>query len=159
MTFSDEGFNGMSRQMHAFVREHIVRGRWKKKPRPVLLNSWEASYFKIDEGKLLKLAKAGREVGIELFVMDDGWFGDRTDDTKALGDWDVNRKKLPGGIEGLAAKIEDLGMKFGLWVEPEMISVDSKLYMEHPDWAMEIPGHPHSEGRNQRFLDLCRTLL
>ena len=156
MTFSDEGFNGMSRQMHAFVREHIVRGRWKKKPRPVLLNSWEASYFKIDEGKLLKLAKAGREVGIELFVMDDGWFGDRTDDTKALGDWDVNRKKLPGGIEGLAAKIEDLGMKFGLWVEPEMISVDSKLYMEHPDWAMEIPGHPHSEGRNQRFLDLTR---
>ena len=157
MTYSREGFNGMSQQMHAFVREHIVRGYWKKKPRPVLLNSWEASYFKIDEGKLLKLAKAGRDVGIELFVMDDGWFGDRSDDTKALGDWDVNRKKLPDGLEGLAAKVKALGMKFGLWVEPEMISVDSDLYRKHPDWALQIPEHFHSEGRNQRFLDLTRT--
>lgn len=157
MTYSDQGFNDMSHKMHAFVREHIVRGYWKKRPRPVLLNSWEASYFKIDEGKLLKLAKAGKEVGIELFVMDDGWFGDRTDDTKALGDWYVNRKKLPGGIEELAAKIEAMGMRFGLWVEPEMVSVNSELYRKHPDWALQIPDHFHSEGRNQRFLDLTRT--
>ncbi len=157
MTYSDRGFNEMSQQMHHFVREHIVRGEWKNRPRPILLNSWEASYFKIDEGKLLKLAKAGRDVGIELFVMDDGWFGDRSDDSKALGDWDVNRKKLPGGIEGLAAKIRRLGMDFGLWVEPEMISVNSDLYRKHPDWALQIPDHLHSEGRNQRFLDLTRT--
>ena len=156
MTFSGQGFNGMSQNMHRFVRQHVVRGLWKNRPRPILLNSWEACYFKIDEKKLLNLAKAGQEVGIELFVMDDGWFGDRSDDTKALGDWDVNRKKLPDGLEGLAAKIRDLGMKFGLWVEPEMVSVDSDLYRTHPDWAMEIPDHLHSEGRNQRFLDLCR---
>ena len=156
MTYSGEGFNGMSQKMHAFVRNHIVRGHWKKKERPVLLNSWEASYFKIDEKKLLKLAKAGRDVGIELFVMDDGWFGDRTDDTKALGDWDVNKKKLPGGIERLAEKIRGLGMRFGLWVEPEMVSVNSDLYRKHPDWALQIPDHFHSEGRNQRFLDLTR---
>ncbi|MBQ9872405.1 MAG: alpha-galactosidase [Eubacterium sp.] len=157
MTYSDAGFNGMSQSMHAFVRQHIVRGKWKNRPRPVLLNSWEASYFNIDEGKLLKLAKAGRDAGIELFVMDDGWFGDRSDDTKALGDWDVNRKKLPHGIEGLAEKINRLGLDFGIWVEPEMISVNSDLYRAHPDWALQIPKHAHSEGRNQRFLDLTRT--
>jgi len=156
MTFSKEGFNGMSQHMHHFVRKHIVRGSWRDKPRPVLLNSWEASYFKINEKKLLALAKAGREMGIELFVMDDGWFGDRTDDTKALGDWEVNLKKLPGGLAGIADKVRALGMEFGLWVEPEMISVNSNLYREHPDWAMDIPGHLHSEGRNQRFLDLTR---
>ena len=157
MTFSKEGFNGMSRKMHRFVREHIIRGEWKKKPRPVLLNSWEASYFKIDEKKLMRLAKAGKEAGIELFVMDDGWFGERDDDTKALGDWVVNRKKLPHGLSGLAEEINALGMDFGLWVEPEMISTNSELYNRHPDWAMDIPGHMHSEGRNQRFLDLTRT--
>ena len=157
MTFSKAGFNGMSRNMHHFVREHIVRGEWKKKPRPVLLNSWEASYFKINENKLLSLAKAGRAVGIELFVMDDGWFGERDNDEKALGDWDVNLKKLPHGLKGIADKIRALGMKFGLWVEPEMISTESRLYRDHPDWAMDIPGHMHSEGRNQRFLDLTRT--
>ena len=157
MTFSHQGFNGMSQHMHRFVREHVVRGAWKNRPRPILLNSWEACYFKIDEKKLLNLAEAGRDVGIELFVMDDGWFGDRSDDTKALGDWDVNRKKLPGGIEGLAAKVRALGMKFGIWVEPEMVSVNSNLYRKHPDWALQIPDHLHSEGRNQRILDLTRT--
>ena len=156
MTYSKCGFNGMSRNMHHFVREHIVRGEWKRKPRPVLLNSWEASYFKINEKKLLSLAKAGSKVGIELFVMDDGWFGQRDNDEKALGDWDVNHKKLPRGLSGIADKIRALGMKFGLWVEPEMISTDSELYRDHPDWAMDIPGHMHSEGRNQRFLDLTR---
>ena len=157
MTYSCAGFNGLSGQMHEFVREHIVRGGWKHKVRPVLLNSWEASYFDINERKLLNLAKAGKELGIELFVMDDGWFGNRNDDTSSLGDWDVNDKKLPGGIKGLCDKVKSLGMDFGIWVEPEMINVKSKLYQAHPDWVLQIPGKPHAEGRNQRILDLTRT--
>ncbi|MCI8433977.1 MAG: alpha-galactosidase [Lachnospiraceae bacterium] len=157
MTFSHEGFNGMSGQMHRFVREHIVRGTWKRKVRPVLLNSWEASYFHINERKLLNLAKAGKEVGIELFVMDDGWFGERDDDTRSLGDWDVNEKKLPGGLKGICDKVRALGLEFGIWVEPEMVNVESNLYRAHPDWVMDIPGREHSEGRNQRILDLTHS--
>ncbi|MCM1496598.1 MAG: alpha-galactosidase [Bacteroides sp.] len=156
MSYSHQGFNGMSQHMHRFVKEHIVRGVWKQKIRPVLLNSWEASYFDINERKLLSLAKAGKEVGIELFVMDDGWFGTRDDDTQALGDWEVNRKKLPNGLEGLVAKIKEMGLLFGIWVEPEMVNVNSRLYEQHPDWVLAIPGKPHSEGRNQRILDLTR---
>lgn len=154
MTFSHEGFNEMSHHMHSFVREHIVRGEWKKKERPVLINSWEAAYFDINEHKLVRLAKAAKEAGIELFVMDDGWFGARNDDSSSLGDWDVNPKKLPGGLKSLADKIKAMGMDFGIWVEPEMISVNSVLYEKHPDWAVDIPGRDHSEGRNQRILDL-----
>ena len=154
-SYSSNGYGGLSRQLHSFIREHIVRGVWKKSPRPVLLNSWEACYFKIDERKLLQLAKAGAAVGIELFVMDDGWFSGRNDDTSSLGDWEPDPKKLPGGIVSLSKKIKALGVDFGLWVEPEMISENSRLYQEHPNWAMMIPGHPHSEGRNQRLLDLC----
>jgi len=156
MSYSYKGYNGLSGQFHEFVREHIVRGEWKRKPRPVLLNSWEASYFDISEHSLLKLAKAGKDVGIELFVMDDGWFGERNDDTSSLGDWSVNKKKLPNGIKGIADKIRELGMEFGIWVEPEMVNVKSRLYEEHPDWTLSIPGHAHSEGRNQRVLDLSR---
>ena len=159
MTFSDQGFNGMSRLMHTFVRECIVRGEWKKKVRPVLLNSWEASYFDINESKLLKLAKAGKEAGIELFVMDDGWFGTRNDDKQALGDWYVNKKKLPGGLKRICQKINDLGLDFGIWVEPEMVNVESNLYKTHPEWVMEIPGKPHSEGRNQRILDFANPAV
>ena len=155
MTFSDEGYNGMSRRMHNFVRNCIVRGEWKKKTRPVLLNSWEAAYFDINESKLLKLAKEGKDVGIELFVMDDGWFGERNDDKRSLGDWYVNEKKLPGGVKRLADKINALGLDFGIWVEPEMVNVDSDLYRKHPEWAIQIPDKPHSEGRNQRILDLA----
>ncbi len=155
MTYSPDGYNGMSQNMHAFVRECIVRGTWKKKERPVLLNSWEAAYFDINERKLLKLAKAARDVGIELFVMDDGWFGERNDDKTSLGDWYVNPKKLPDGVSGLCKKINDLGLSFGIWVEPEMINVESNLYKEHPDWTMDIPGKNHAEGRNQRMLDLA----
>lgn len=155
MTYSPDGYNGMSQNMHAFVRECIVRGTWKKKERLVLLNSWEAAYFDINERKLLKLAKAARDVGIELFVMDDGWFGERNDDKTSLGDWYVNPKKLPDGVSGLCKKINDLGLSFGIWVEPEMINVESNLYKEHPDWTMDIPGKNHAEGRNQRMLDLA----
>lgn len=153
MTFSDGGYNGMSHNMHRFVRKHITRGVWRDQERPILLNSWEANYFDIDEGKLLKLAKKGKEAGMELFVMDDGWFGDRKDDKRALGDWFVNTKKLPGGLKGLADKIHKMGLKFGIWIEPEMVNVDSELYRKHPEWAMDIPGMDHSEGRNQRDLD------
>lgn len=155
MTFSGHGISGQSANMHRFVRNHIVRGEWKRKPRPVLLNSWEACYFNISEKTLVSLAKAGAELGIELFVMDDGWFGERDSDTKALGDWEPNPKKLPDGLKGLGEKINALGMDFGIWVEPEMISTESKLYSAHPDWAMAVPGRLHSEGRNQRVLDLA----
>lgn len=154
MTFSNNGFNGMSQNMHGFIREHIVRGAWKKKPRPILLNSWEAAYFDINEHKLLKLAKAAADVGVELFVMDDGWFGTRDDDTQSLGDWTVNTGKLPGGLKGLCDKVKKLGLDFGIWVEPEMVNVKSKLYETHPEWVLHIPGKHHSEGRNQRILDL-----
>ena len=156
MTYSGAGFRQMSLNMHEFVREHITRGQWKKKERPVLLNSWEAAYFNFDESSLIRLAKTAKKVGVELFVMDDGWFGDRNDDKRALGDWDiVNKKKLPHGIDGLAKRINDLGLMFGIWVEPEMVNVDSVLYKKHPDWTIDIPNMHHSEGRNQRILDLC----
>ena len=157
MSYSNKGFTGLSLQMHEFVREHIVRGTYQHKVRPILLNSWEASYFDIDEASLLKLAKAGKDVGIELFVMDDGWFGNRENDTKGLGDWTENTRKLKHGVKGLAEKINALGLDFGIWVEPEMVNVDSDLYRQHPDWALQIEGKPHSEGRNQRILDLCNS--
>lgn len=159
MTYSASGFNGMSGNMHEFVREHIVRGEWKKKERPVLLNSWEAAYFDINESVLVKLAKAGRDAGMELFVMDDGWFGARNDDHSSLGDWDVNKKKLPGGLKSLADKITGLGMGFGIWVEPEMVCTESELYRAHPDWSIDIPGRDHSEGRTQRILDLTNPAV
>ena len=159
LSYSPTGFTGLSENLHFFVREHIVRGRWKHKTRPVLLNSWEACYFNISESSLVSLAKAGRDIGVELFVMDDGWFGDRSDDTRALGDWEPNKKKLPNGLDGLARKIRALGMDFGIWVEPEMVNVKSRLYEAHPDWAMAIPDRHHSEGRNQRILDLANPAV
>ena len=155
LTFSGEGHNGMSQNMHTFVNEHIVAGEWSKKARPVLLNSWEANYFDINEGKLVALAKKGKEAGVELFVMDDGWFGQRSDDKRALGDWYVNTKKLPHGVKGLAERINAIGLDFGIWIEPEMVNVDSDLYRNHPEWSIEIPGKRHSEGRNQRILDFA----
>lgn len=156
MTYSDKGMNAMSINMQDFVREHIVRGTWKKKERPILINSWEASYFNITQNSLVSLAKEAKKCGIELFVMDDGWFGKRNNDNSSLGDWYENKKKLPGGIKELANKITDLGMSFGLWVEPEMVNEDSDLYRSHPEWAVTVPGHPHSKGRNQMNLDLTR---
>ena len=156
LSFSGDGMNGLRQNMHGFVREHILRGPWAKKPRPVLLNSWEACYMDISERKLLRLARAAKEAGIEMLVMDDGWFGKRNDDTCSLGDWTPDKSKLPGGIKRLCDKVNAFGLDFGIWVEPEMVNVDSDLYRAHPDWTLEIPGHPHSEGRTQRFLDLSR---
>ncbi len=154
LSFTKNGFSALSKNMHDFVREHIVKGTYKYKTRPILLNSWEAAYFKINESKLLSLAKKGKEAGIELFVMDDGWFKGRNDDTSSLGDWVVDTKKLPQGVEHLAKKVHELGMDFGIWVEPEMINEDSDLYRAHPEYAMAIPGRENSLGRNQMILDL-----
>ena len=156
MAYSCKGFGGMSRAMHDFVRKHVVRGSWRDKERPILINNWEATYFNFDQSSLLRLAKEAAKAGIELFVLDDGWFGARNDDKAGLGDWRVNTKKLPDGLNGLADKINALGLKFGLWVEPEMVNEDSDLYRENPEWAVRIPGHPHSLGRNQMILDFTR---
>ena len=159
MTFSAGGYRGVSLNMQHFVREHIVRGAWKNRERPVLINSWEASYFRFDERSLLRLARTAADAGIELFVLDDGWFGKRNDDTSSLGDWYANTKKLPDGLIGLAKKINKLGMDFGIWVEPEMVSENSDLYRAHPDWAMRVPGRPHSYGRSQMVLDLANPAV
>ena len=157
LVFSPDGFGGMSKNMHTFVRRHIVRGRWRDKERPILINSWEANYFNFNQRSLVNLAKEAKKCGIELFVMDDGWFGERNDGLHSLGDWYENKKKLPGGVRELSEKITDLGLSFGLWVEPEMVNENSDLYRAHPDWAVKTPGHPHSTGRNQMNLDLTRT--
>ena len=157
MTYSASGCNTMSHGMHDFVSSHIVSGEWKDRLRPVLLNSWEASYFDISESKLLRLARRAKKAGIELFVMDDGWFKGRKDDSSSLGDWTPDPKKLPHGIKGICDKIRNLGLEFGIWVEPEMVNENSDLYRAHPDWAMRIPNKAHSTGRNQMLLDLTRT--
>ena len=157
MTFSSKGMNAMSINMHDFVREHVVRGTWKKKERPILINSWEAAYFNFTQGSLLSLAKEAKKCGIELFVMDDGWFGARNDDNCSLGDWYENKKKLPGGLKEFSEKLDALGMMFGIWVEPEMVNENSDLYRAHPDWAVTVPGHHHSTCRNQMNLDLTRS--
>ena len=153
-TFSDEGFKKISINMHNFVNEHIVRGYWKHRERPVLNNSWEAAYFDFNQSKILKMAKVAKEVGVELFVLDDGWFGNRNDDKSSLGDWYPNKKKLPKGVMGLADKITGMGLKFGIWVEPEMVNEESDLYKKHPEYAIENPSRDQSLGRNQMMLDL-----
>lgn len=154
MTYSREGLNGMSHRMHDFVNAHVVPGPWQGRPRPVLVNNWEATFFDFNEKKLVDLARAGAKLGAELFVLDDGWFGEREDDTKGLGDYDVNRKKIPSGLSGLAVKIHALGLQFGIWVEPEMVSEDSRLYRTHPEWAVQVRGRVPAEGRNQLVLNL-----
>ena len=155
LTFSDRGFNGMSGNIHSLVNNNIVNPEWQFRERPVLINNWEATYFGFDERKLLKLAGEAVKLGIELFVLDDGWFGKRDDDHSSLGDWYEDKKKLPGGLERLGKKIHALGLQFGLWVEPEMVNEDSELYRSHPDWAISIPGREPSEGRNQLMLDMA----
>ena len=154
LTFSAAGLNGMSQNMHKFVKEHIVRGYWKDRERPILVNNWEATYFFFNEKKILDIAQAAKDLGAEMFVLDDGWFGKRNNDKCSLGDWTVNSKKLPSGIEGLSQKINAMGLKFGLWVEPEMVSPDSDLYRAHPDWAIKTDVYEPSQGRNQLVLDL-----
>lgn len=156
MTFSNAGLNGMSQNMHQFVQDNIVRGEWQYKERPVLVNNWEATYFFFNEKKILKLVDEAKALGAEMFVLDDGWFGKRNNDKSSLGDWYVNTKKLPHGIDGLCKKVNSKGMMFGLWVEPEMVSPDSDLYRAHPDWAVTTDKYIASQGRNQYVLDLTR---
>ncbi len=156
LTFSHEGLNGASNHFHRFINNNIIRGDWKFHQRPILINNWEATYFKFSENKLIALAKSAADLGIELFVLDDGWFGSREDDTTSLGDWKVNTKKLPNGLASLSKKIHHLGMLFGLWCEPEMVSKQSALFREHPEWMVGIPDRQASPGRNQYLLDLTR---
>ena len=156
MTYSDCGFGKMSGNFHSLIRKRLCRGKFRDSVRPVLINNWEATYFDFDERKILDIAKTAKDVGVELMVLDDGWFGKRNDDTSSLGDWYVNKDKLPDGISALAKKVNKLGMQFGLWFEPEMISPDSDLYRAHPDWAVGIEGRTKSLGRSQLVLDLTR---
>ncbi len=155
MTCSDQGFHGMSRHFHDFINRHIVPQYWQGRERPVLYNSWEAHFFKFNERKLMKTARLAGSLGIELFVLDDGWFGKRNDDQAGLGYYQVNKRKFPHGLAAFSRRLNRLGMDFGLWFEPEMVNEDSKLYREHPDWAVRIPGRRPSYGRNQLVLDLC----
>ena len=156
MTYSDAGLGKMTRSLHDFYRAHLIRSKYLHAPRPILLNNWEATYFDFDTDKLLALARAAKEDGIEMLVMDDGWFGHRNDDNSSLGDWTVNEKKLPGGLEYLVSEVNKIGLKFGIWFEPEMISPDSDLYRAHPDWALQIPGREATRSRGQYVLDLSR---
>lgn len=157
LSFSPEGFTGASQNLHSFIKENIVRGEWKYKERPILINNWEATYMNFNEEKILSIASLAKDLGIELFVLDDGWFGKRNNDDCSLGDWQVNYEKLPSGIEGLAKKVTDMGIDFGLWFEPEMVSPDSDLYRAHPDWAIHQGSLPPALSRNQLVLDLTKT--
>jgi alpha-galactosidase len=156
ITWTDAGLGGISDVFHGLYRERLARGAWRDRPRPILINNWEATYFGFDEQRLLELARTAAEAGIELFVLDDGWFGERDDDTSSLGDWTVNRRKLPNGLDGLARSIEELGLRFGIWIEPEMVSPRSRLFEAHPDWAIGTPGRERIESRSQHVLDLTR---
>ncbi len=154
--YSAEGIGGMTRTFHDLYRKHLIRGEYKDKKRPILINNWEATYFNFDTDKLLDIAREASGLGIEMLVMDDGWFGCRNDDNTSLGDWQVNEEKLKGGLKYLVDEVNKLGLKFGIWLEPEMISPDSNLYRAHPDWAFAIPGRTGSLARNQYVLDLTR---
>ena len=156
LTFSAEGLGKMTRNFHDFYRNHLIRSKYRNQKRPILINNWEATYFDFNTEKLLDIAKLASQYGIEMLVMDDGWFGHRNDDSTSLGDWYVNEEKLNGGLKHLVDEVNKLGLKFGIWFEPEMISPDSKLYEAHPDWAIQIPGREGSLCRNQYVLDLTR---
>lgn len=153
IVYSQQGLNGMSQSFHHLFCQHLIRGPYQHQPRPILINNWEGTYFDFNEEKLLNMAEKARELGIELFVLDDGWFGKRNDDTSSLGDWYVNKEKLPHGLSSLSQKVHQLGLKFGLWFESEMISKNSRLYHDHPEWVLKTPHRHISHGRNQYVLD------
>ena len=156
MTYSAEGFGKMTSNFHHTFREHLCRGKYKHERRPVLINNWEATYFDFDRDKILQIAEGAAKLGVEMLVLDDGWFGKREADVSGLGDWFVNTEKLKGGLKPVADGINQLGMKFGLWFEPEAISEDSDLYRQHPDWALQIPGRKPCRSRYQLILDMSR---
>ncbi len=156
LSCSDEGMDKLSGKFHKVIREHVCRGKYKMAERPVLINNWEATYFDFDEEKIFNIAKQASELGVDMMVLDDGWFGKRDSDSTGLGDWFVNEDKIKGGLEKLVKRINGLGMKFGIWFEPEMISEDSNLYREHPEWAIQILGRKPMRGRYQLVLDMTR---
>ncbi len=156
LCMSMDGFSGLSHRFHQLTRHHICRGPWAQKRRPILINNWEATYADFTGEKLLDIAQQAAQLGVELFVLDDGWFGTRNDDNAGLGDWVVNEKKLGMTMGQLSEKINAMGMDFGLWIEPEMVNADSDLYRSHPDWVLRIPGKPAVRGRNQLVLDFSR---
>lgn len=156
MVYSDSGINAMSNVYHQLYSSRLARGIWRDKERPILINNWEATYFDFDEEKLLSIAKKAKEVGIELFVLDDGWYGERNIDDRSLGDWYPNTQKLPNGISGISKKVTDLGLKFGIWIEPEMANKNSDLYRAHPDWIISTPDRYESMCRTQHMLDYSR---
>lgn len=156
MVYSSAGLGKMTRTFHDLYRNHLIRGKYKNIKRPILINNWEATYFDFDTEKLLNIAKEAKKHGIEMLVVDDGWFGNRFDDNRALGDWVVNEDKIKGGLKYLVDEVNKLGMKFGMWFEPEMVCPDSDLYRAHPDWAFQIPGREGARSRNQFVLDMTR---
>ena len=156
MVYSGEGLGKMTRSFHAFYRNHLIRSAYNHKKRPILINNWEATYFDFNTDKLLDIAREAKKDGIEMLVMDDGWFGKRNSDNCSLGDWTVNEEKITGGLAHLVDEVNKIGLKFGIWMEPEMISPDSELYAAHPDWAIQIPGREATQSRQQYVLDLSR---
>eukprot|EP00004_Rigifila_ramosa_P014246 TRINITY_DN3222_c0_g1_i1.p1 TRINITY_DN3222_c0_g1~~TRINITY_DN3222_c0_g1_i1.p1 ORF type:complete len:749 (-),score=204.01 TRINITY_DN3222_c0_g1_i1:39-2177(-) len=156
LSFSGNGLGSLSRMLHRLFNKNLIKGVWKSLRRPVLINSWEAMYFDVTEEKILNLAAAAAPLGIELVVLDDGWFGQRNDDTCCLGDWTVNTDKFPSGLSGLAEKVNQLGLSFGIWMEPEMVSEESDLFRTHPEWTLRTPNRPMTTSRNQLVLDLSR---
>lgn len=157
MTYSGSGLGRMSANFHSIIRHNLCRGKYRFARRPILINNWEATYFDFNEEKILSIARQASELGIEMLVLDDGWFGSRDSDDAGLGDWFVNTDKLKGGLADLVRGINGLGMKFGIWIEPEMVNEDSCLYREHPDWALTIPGRKPCRSRNQLVLDMSRS--
>ena len=150
MTYSDAGLGRMTRTLHDLYRKHLIRSPYKDRERPVLINNWEATYFDFDTEKLLAIAREAKKSGIEMLVMDDGWFGDkyrRVQDNSSLGDWVVDRKKLPNGLENLIQTADRNGIKFGIWIEPEAVNSKSELFEKHPDWALQVKGRPLQYGR------------
>lgn len=156
VVYSDSGLNHLSQTFHKLYQKRLARGYWRDRPRPILINNWEATYFNFTEDRLVEIAGKAKDCGVELFVLDDGWFGARRNDSAGLGDWYANTQLLPNGIPGLSERIEGLGMKFGLWFEPEMVNKDSDLYRAHPDWILQTPGRGASLGRHQHVLDYSR---
>ena len=156
MTYTSDGLNQMSQQLGAFYQDHLINQHFAHQDRPILINNWEATFMDFNEAKLMKIVDQADKLGIEMFVLDDGWFGHRDDDKSSLGDWFVDQKKFSNGISGFADRVHDKGMKFGLWFEPEMISIDSKLYEKHPDWMIATPGRQGTPARNQFVLDMTR---
>ena len=156
MVFTENGIGEMSRIFHRFYNNHLIRGKYKTEKRPLLINSWEAAYFDFDDDKLVDFAKEAKKLGMEMLVMDDGWFGKRNNDRSSLGDWYVNEEKLKGGLSALIKRVNDEGLKFGIWYEPEMISPDSDLFREHPDWCVQVDGREPMIARHQYLIDFSR---